>query len=284
MGQIEGWADPNTPEEMLQKAETVGIKKANLPFLSMLISAILAGLYIGFGAIAANVMTAGAAGVIPFGISKFLSGLVFCVGLILVVVGGAELFTGNALMIIACVRNKISLTSLIRNWAVVYLGNFIGSVMLAILVYVSRIYSFNEGILGKGMLVAGLVKVNYSFIQAFVLGILCNILVCLAVWMTYGSRSVPGKILAILFPITTFIAAGFEHSVANMYIIPMSLLIKYGNPDFAVIAGLDLSTLTWSSFLFNNLLPVTLGNIIGGVLFVGLAYGFTVGSGSRPTV
>lgn len=283
MGQFEMEPDPNTTEEMLLKAETVGLKKANLPFWTIFISAVLAGIYIGFGAVAANMVTVGATGVIPVGLGKFLSGLVFCVGLILVVVAGAELFTGNSLMLISCLQRKISVGKMLRNWAIVYLGNFFGALLLAGLIYFSGHPLLFDGAVGKSMLSTGLLKINHTFIQAFILGILCNILVCLAVWMTYGCRTIPGKILAILFPITTFIAAGFEHSVANMYILPVSLLVKYWNPASAAASGLDLADLSWSSFLVNNLLPVTLGNMIGGAVFVGLAYWFIVQSKKRES-
>lgn len=272
MQQVNGPNESSAPVDMIEKAESAGIRKANLKLLPILILSILAGFFIGFGAVASSIMATGAAGVLPYGLTKILSGLVFCVGLILVVVCGAELFTGNSLMIIAFVRHKISLKSLLRNWVLVYLGNFTGSLILAVLIFFAGEYLFSDGNLGKVMLSTGLLKVSYPFWRALVLGILCNVLVCLAIWMTYSARSVTDKILAILFPITTFIAAGFEHSVANMYIIPVSILIKNWDPAFTAASMLDLSILNWKTFLVNNLLPVTLGNIIGGVLFVGLAY------------
>lgn len=262
----------SSPADMIEKAETVGINKANLGFFTMVVLSVLAGLFIGFGAVASSIMASGASGVLPYGLTKILSGLVFCVGLILVVISGAELFTGNLLMVIALIRQKISWISLLRNWIIVYLGNFAGSMILAILIFFSGEYLFSDGALGKVMLSTGLLKVSYPFLRAFILGVLCNTLVCLAVWMTYSAQSITDKILAILFPITTFIAAGFEHSVANMYIIPVSLLIKYWDPAFTAKISLDLGSLTWKSFLLNNLLPVTLGNILGGSLFVGIAY------------
>jgi formate/nitrite transporter len=212
------------------------------------------------------------AGVWPYGFMKVIAGLTFSVGLILVVVGGAELFTGNNLMTISWLNKRISCLQLWRNWGIVYLGNFLGSVLIAFLVFLSRIYTFSSGELGKTMLSIANTKVNYTFVQALVLGILCNILVCLAVWLAFSSRTTGGKILAIVFPISAFIAAGFEHSVANMYIIPVALLIKGFDPAFISGLGLDLANLTWAGFLVKNLLPVTIGNILGGAGFIGAFY------------
>lgn len=262
-----------SPAEMTAKAVMIGINKARLPIGRLLLLAILAGVYIGFGCLLASVVTTGASGTLPYGVTRLLGGFIFCLGLILVVVGGAELFTGNALMIIAWMDRKITLGSMLRNWLIVYIGNFAGALLLVSLVFLSGEYRFGGGSVGLVMLNMALMKLDYGFGQALVLGILCNILVCLAVWLTYSARSTTDKIIAILFPITAFVAAGFEHSVANMYALPIALFIKVFDPAFAAKSAMNLSPITWNNIFFNNLLPVTLGNIIGGALFVGVVYG-----------
>jgi formate transporter len=201
-------------------------------------------------------------------------GLTFCLGLILVVISDSELFTGNCLIIIAWASRKITTFGLLRSWIIVYLGNFVGSLGTAALVFMGGQYSINDGAIGEIALKIALTKSNLVFPQALVLGILCNALVCLAVWMTYSARSTTDKIMVIVFPITAFVAAGFEHSVANMYFIPYGLMIKVFDPAFAVIYKIDLTNLTWNAFLIKNLLPVTLGNIIGGACLVAGMYWF----------
>lgn len=272
MNESQGNLDALTPAEMVEKAGTIGVKKSALPLSNLLPLAILAGTYIAFGAVFASVVATGMSGEWPYGFMKLLQGLVFSMGLILVVVGGGELFTGNVLLVIAWAQRKISLLRMLRNWLFVYIGNFIGSLTVVCLILVSKEYLASKGALGALMLSTANAKVQYGFTQALVLGILCNIMVCLAVWLTYSGRTTTDKILAIIFPITFFIAAGFEHSVANMYIIPLGLLLKTVDPAFVASLSLDLTHLTWSSFLFGNLLPVTLGNIIGGGFFVGILY------------
>ena len=201
--------------------------------------------------------------------------MAFCLGLILVVVAGAELFTGNNLIVMAWASRKISTWALLRNWLIVYLGNFVGSLGTAALVFLwpSSILPAAASV-GETALKIAVGKVNLGFPAGLALGILCNGLVCLAIWLTYSARSITDKILAILFPITAFVAAGFEHSVANMYFVPYALFIKAFDPAFAVAHKIDLSSLTWGSFFLNNLLPVTLGNIIGGAGLVAVMYWF----------
>jgi formate transporter len=264
--------DALTPAEMVEKAGSLGVKKAALPLFNLLPLSFLAGTYIAFGAVFASVVSTGMPGEWPYGFMKLLQGLVFSLGLILVVVGGGELFTGNILLVVAWAQKKISLLRLLRNWLIVYIGNFIGSITVVFLIIISKEYMASKGALGALMVSTANAKVQYGFMQALVLGILCNIMVCLAVWLTYSGRSTTDKILAIIFPITFFIAAGFEHSVANMYIIPLGLILKTIDPTFVATLNLDLTHLTWPSFLLGNLLPVTLGNIIGGGFFVGLLY------------
>lgn len=273
--------ESTTPAEMAAKAVGIGVNKSRLPIGKMLLLALLAGIYIGFGSLLSSVVTTGASGALPYGITKLLGGLIFCLGLILVVVGGAELFTGNSLMVIAWFDRKISLGSLLRNWGIVYLGNFAGSLLLAALVFLSGEYRFSNGSVGITILNTALGKLDHTFVQALVLGILCNILVCLAVWMTYSASTTTDKIIAILFPITAFVAAGFEHSIANMFALPVAWLIKTFDPSFTATSSLDLSSLTWSNIFLKNLIPVTVGNILGGVLFVGTVYALIYLPGNR---
>lgn len=264
--------DALLPAEMATRAEYIGVRKAETPFVTMFALSVLAGAFIALGAVFATNTAAGTSGVLPYGVSKLLTGLVFCLGLVLVIVGGAELFTGNNLIVMAWASGKVSTRALLRNWAIVYLGNFVGSVGTAVMVFLSRQYLFGGGAVGVTAIGIANGKVGLSFLQAMMLGILCNALVCLAVWMTFSARSTLDKIAAIIFPIAAFVAAGFEHSIANMYFIPYGLLIKYLDPTFVAGQGLDVAALTVRSFLINNLLPVTLGNIIGGAVLVGVTY------------
>lgn len=263
--------DALTPLEMAKKAETIGVNKAHLPFDTMFVLAIWAGIFIGLAAVFANTISTGLTGVFPFGMIKLVSGLVFCLGLVLVVVGGAELFTGNILIVMAWVDGKVELSGLLRNWTIVYIGNFVGSIMLAGLMVLSKQYTFASGGIGANMLNTALFKIHLDFWQALGLATVCNILVCLAVWMTYSARTVVDKVAIIILPITAFVAGGFEHSVANMYFIPVALFLKQFDPAFIVKSAIDVADLTWSNFLVHNLFPVTIGNILGGV-FVGLMY------------
>ena len=276
--------DALVPKDMASKAEVIGVAKVKLGPLRMLALSILAGAFIALGAIFATTVTTGAAGVLPFGVSKLLSGLVFCLGLILVVGAGAELFTGNNLIVMAWASGKVSTAALMRNWVIVYIGNFLGSILTALLIVASRQYTFGNGAIGQNALNIAQGKLGYDFIQAVALGILCNALVCLAVWLAIGARSATDKILAIIFPISAFVAAGFEHSVANMYFVPVALLIKSGaGESFWTAIGSAPAAyegLTWGGFLVNNLLPVTIGNIIGGSVMVGAVYWFIY---LRPT-
>ncbi len=268
--------DALPPQKMAVKAEGVGVRKVGESFLNLLLLGILAGAYVALGALFATTVSAGATGILSYGLTRLLMGLAFSLGLILVIIGGAELFTGNTLIAVAWASGKVSTGGLLRNWAIVYLGNFLGSILIAALVIWGRQYAAGGGSVGLAMLSMANAKLHLSFWQAVSLGVLCNLLVCLGVWLSYAGRSVADKILGIVFPITAFVAAGFEHSVANMYFIPLGLFLKQFDPAFttstAVQAGLDLSSLTWSNFLWDNLLPVTLGNIIGGAVMVGLVY------------
>ncbi len=266
--------DALLPADIAKQAEDVGVRKCRLPVWPLFTLAILAGAFIALGAIFSTTVSAGTSGVVPFGIARLLAGLAFCLGLILVIVGGAELFTGNALMSMAWASGAVSTRQLLRNWTIVYLGNLLGALGTAVLLYCSQQYTFGGGVVGLTALEIARVKTSLGFAQAVALGVLCNGLVCLAVWLCLGARSTTDKILAILFPISAFVTAGFEHSIANMYFIPVGLLIKSDAAFLTVIGknAADYSTLTWANFVFVNLLPVTLGNVIGGVMLVSLVY------------
>ncbi len=282
--------DALLPADMAAKAEAIGVKKAHLDAISMFALAILAGAFIGLGAIFATTVSAGGMATtaadgtsafstgLPYGVVRLLSGFVFSLGLILVIVGGAELFTGNNLIVMAWANRKVSTGLLLKNWVIVYLGNFVGSVATAAIMFLTAQYKFGNGAIGVTALGTANAKVGLDFVQAIALGIMCNALVCLAVWLTFSARTTTDRILAIIPPITAFVAAGFEHSIANMYFIPMGLFIKGGAPDsfWTMIhkTAADYANLTWDKFFINNLLPVTIGNIIGGAVMVGVVYWF----------
>jgi formate transporter len=280
--------DALLPAEMATRAEYVGVRKAETPPLKIFGLAVLAGAFIALGAIFATTVLAGnmpikdPAGAtvlttsLPYGVNRLLAGLVFCLGLILVVVGGAELFTGNNMIVMAWANRKVSSGALLKNWGIVYIGNFVGAVGTAVMMLFTKQFMFSNGAIGLTALNIAKGKVELGFVQAIALGVLCNALVCLAVWMTYSARSTIDKIFAILFPISAFVAAGFEHSIANMYFVPIGLFIKnFAGDDFWALIGktpADYSSMTWGSFLWNNLLPVTIGNIIGGAVLVAAVY------------
>jgi len=267
--------DSLIPQDMAIKAEGVGVAKAGLGSDKLIGLGILAGGFIGLGAVFATTIAAGSSA-LPYGVARLLPGLVFSLGLILVVVGGAELFTGNTLIIMAWASKRISTGKLLRNWLYVYLSNFAGSVGLAVLIFLSGQYKFGGGAIGLTALNIAAGKMNFTFVEAVALGTLCNMLVCLAIWLSFSARSTTDRILAVLFPITAFVAAGFEHSVANMYFIPVGIFIKnFASPEFwSTISktAADYANLTWGNFLVNNLLPVTIGNILGGAVLVGVMY------------
>ena len=269
--------DALLPREIALRAEAIGVQKTRLDLLSLVALAVLAGAFIGLGAMFATTVLAGAEGVLPFGVSRLLSGVVFCLGLILVVVGGAELFTGNNLMVMAWAAGKVSPREMLRAWAIVYVGNFIGAVGTAGIVFLSGQYLSGKGSVAGVALTIATNKVSLSFEHGLFLGILCNVLVCLAVWLAYGARTTADKIMAIVFPVSAFVVAGFEHSVANMYFIPLGLFIKAWAPAAMWTqigaTSVNYAALTWAG-LVDNLIPVTLGNIIGGGGLVGLVYWF----------
>ena len=269
--------DALLPPEMAAKAARIGADKARIDSIRLLALAVLAGAFIAFGAMISTVAATAADGAMPYGVAKLVAGLAFSVGLILVVVGGAELFTGDNLMVMAWSSGQIGTGRLIRAWLLIYVGNFAGAVGTAVLVFLSEQYMLGHGAVGLAALAAAEAKADLAFIPALVRGVLCNVLVCLAVWLSYSARSTTDKILCIVPPVTVFVAAGFEHSVANMYLLPVGLLIKYLAADgFWQIAGgqaADYPALTPLALL-SNLAPVTLGNMIGGGILVGAVYWF----------
>lgn len=251
-------------------SKTIGVKKVNASVGKITILGIFAGAYIAFGAALATLVGHDLAQYVGLGLSKFITGAVFSVGLMLVVIAGAELFTGNNLMLMSVLDKRVSLGKMLSKWAVVYAANFIGAILLACLYYYTNLWNAGNGAVGLAALKIANAKVNLTFAEALTRSILCNWLVCLAVWMAIASRDVAGKIFAIFFPIMAFVALGFEHSIANMYFIPMGIFLK--GAGIAAAAGMDISGLTWFNFVIRNLIPVTIGNIIGGAIFVGLLY------------
>ncbi|HMY34965.1 MAG TPA: formate/nitrite family transporter [bacterium] len=279
--------DALLPAEMATRAEYLGVRKAEMPALKMFTLAIMAGAFISLGAIFATTVSAGGVAItapdgttslstgLPYGVTRLLAGFVFCLGLILVVVGGAELFTGNNLIVMAWASRKVTSYALLRNWVIVYAGNLIGALGTAVLMLWSRQYTFGSNSIGLSAFKIAAGKCSLEFWQAMVLGILCNALVCLAVWLTYSARSTMDKIAAIIFPVTAFVAAGFEHSIANMYFVPYVLLIQTFDPSY--VASISdkmpgMYNLNWPNFITNNLIPVTIGNVIGGAVLVAAVY------------
>ena len=282
--------DAILPAAMAVRAEQLGVKKAATDPLTLLVLAVLGGAFISFGAIFATTVSAGAisvaaaggglelSGQMPYGIIKLLSGLAFSVGLILVLIAGAELFTGNAMIVMAWASGKVSTRALLANWMIAFCGNVAGAILTAGLMFYTTQYTFGGGAVGLAALYAANAKAEFDFVAALALGIMCNALVCLAVWMCYGARSALEKVFLIIPPVAAFVAAGFEHCIANAYYLPIGLFIKAGAPDSFWTAihktAADFPALTWGGFLLGNLLPVTIGNILGGSAMIGVVYWF----------
>ncbi|MFH0799922.1 MAG: formate/nitrite transporter family protein [Pseudomonadota bacterium] len=261
----------NTPAEIAQAVVNACKIKVKLSWRPMFILGILAGAYIAFGAELATLISTGVADKVGLGFAKFLAGSVFSVGLMLVVIGGAELFTGNNLIFTGFIMGEVGWVEMMRNWIIVYFGNLAGSLLM---VYIMTHSGLVDGAVGVTALKIASAKVSLPWDQAFFRGIGCNWLVCLAVWLAFGAKDVVGKIFAVYFPIMAFVASGFEHCVANMYFIPMGIALKANAAVVAAseIAPEQLANLTWRGFAINNLVPVTLGNILGGAVFVGAVY------------
>ncbi len=282
--------DAIMPAAMALRAEESGVRRASMDPLTLLVLSVLGGAFISFGAIFATTVSAGSMVVtsadgatalsagLPYGIVRLLTGVVFTVGLILIVVAGAELFTGNNLIVMAWASGKVQTRDLLMNWVIAFAGNFVGAFSTAALMFYTTQYTFGAGSVGLAALTTAHAKTSLDFMPALTLGIMCNALVCLAVWMCYGARTTIDRIISIVPPITAFVAAGFEHSIANIYFIPMGLFIKSGAPDsfWAAIGktAADFPNLTWGNFFVGNLLPVTIGNIIGGSIMVAAVYWF----------
>ncbi|TAL25529.1 MAG: formate/nitrite transporter family protein [Nitrospirae bacterium] len=261
--------DAYSPKEIAEKVENVGVVKARLPLLSVVMLGVLAGAFISLGAMYFTIVASDKN--LGFAMTRLLGGLTFSLGLVLVVVAGAELFTGNNLLVMAWVNKRISTSELLKNWLIVFVANLIGSIGIVLFVVFSGSWKMAGGSIGEAAVNIAAYKTSLSFGEAFFRGILCNLLVCLAVWLTLAGRSVVDKIAAIIFPISAFVAAGFEHSVANMYFIPLGILLNRWEMVKGSPASLDMSHLDWPGFIY-NLIPVTLGNIIGGSVLVALVY------------
>lgn len=255
--------DAFSPREIAARVETVGVAKARMPLLTMLMLAMLAGAFIGLGAVGFMLVKSDAS--LGFAARQIVGDVVFSLGLTLVVIAGAELFTGNNLLAMAWADRKISTAELLRNWLVVCVGNLLGAVGLALLVYWSGHADMNQGHIAEAYVTAARAKVELNWGTAFVRGMLCNVLVCMAVWMVQAGRSVVDKLIVVVFPVSAFVAAGFEHSIANFFMIPMAMLLQHGG----VVVGAD--TITLIDFVESQI-PVIAGNIAGGSVLVGLVY------------
>jgi formate/nitrite transporter len=263
-----GLFDAYAPDEIARRIEIVGVKKAGQETLPVLTLSVLAGAFIAFGAMFYSVVITGSD--LGLGPSRLLGGVAFSLGLILVLVGGAELFTGNVLIVMGWAHGKVALRALLRNWGLVFVGNFAGAVGMAGLAYWSGFLHIGGDAVAVTAIRVAAAKVALPVDIAFVRGVLCNALVCLAVWLCFAAHAVVDKVLAIVFPIAAFVALGFEHSIANMYFIPVAILAA-GDPALLQAAGVTANGLDGVGFV-RNLVPVTLGNIVGGGAFVALTY------------
>jgi formate transporter len=264
------FSDAFTPSEVAQKVKTLGVSKANIPFLPLLILSMMAGAFISFGAMYYTVAMTDAAE--AYGAAKLLGGLAFSLGFMLVVIVGGELFTGNNLIVLAWAKGKVSTIQIVKNWSLVYLGNALGCFIMVYLVFSSGFLDGAHHAFGATAIEIGLAKVDITNTEAFVRGIFCNSLVCLASWMVYASRSVTDKVFAVIFPISAFVAMGFEHCIANIFMIPLAIVASF-DPEAVALTGLSadaLQNLNMSVFI-EKLIPVTLGNIFGGTVMVGMS-------------
>jgi formate transporter len=285
------------PAAMAVRAEEIGVKKAATDPLTVLVLSVMAGAFVAFGAIFATTVSAGSiAGVtadgatvfsagLPYGIVRLLTGLAFSLGLILVVVAGAELFTSNNLIVMAWASGRVEMRALLLNWVLVFTGNCVGALATAGLMFLTTQYEFGGGAVGLVALSTANSKVSHGLVATLTLGIMCNALVCLAIWMSYSSRTTLDRIVTVVPPTAAFVAAGFEHSIANVYFVPMGLFIKAGAPNsfWASIGktAADFPDLTWGNFLIGNLIAVTIGNILGGSIMVAAVYWFVFLRNSR---
>jgi formate transporter len=268
--------DALLPSEMALACEAAGSVKAGRDAVGLIVLGLLAGAFIALGAIFMTVVLAGA-DELPWGVARLLGGLVFSLGLILVIVGGAELFTGDSLMIVAYASRRITLRALLRAWSLVYIGNIIGAVGTAVLMFLAGHHRFGGGAVGKSALAIASAKAGLPTLELFFLAVLCNVLVCLAVWMSFGARSTTDKVMVIVPPIAAFVAAGFEHSIANLYLLPYGLALKaYAGAEFWTAIGESAAAykeLT-AGGVIHNIVVATIGNLVGGSLMVGAVYWF----------
>lgn len=271
--------DPNaySPPQIAARIANVTIAKARLSFSQTFMLSVLAGVYLGMGAQFSTLVISDSN--LHYGITSLIEGTVYTLGFILAIIGGAEVFTGNCIGIIGFADKKVTLHQLLNNWAVIYIGNLVGSLTIVYLIYETRQWEFFNNMVGAKALLIAHKKVNMSFIEAFARGVLCNALICLAVWLSFSGRNTAEKILSIVFPIGGFVASGFEQCVSNMYYIPMGITLRENHlvvDASEKMAGnaLNLSQLTWKGFFINNLLPVTLGNIVGGALLIAAVFWF----------
>ncbi len=267
--------DELLPHQITEKADNVAYSKATKAFLSAFYLAVTAGMFISLAFIFYVTVTTGSQD-LAWGIKNFIGGLAFSLGLLLVVVVGGELFTSNTLTLIAKASQRITSAQMLKNWLVVYFGNYIGATFLVFLVFFAGLYNADNGQWGLTALQIVQHKLHHSFTEAVALGILCNIMVCLAIWMAFGARSVTDKMFAVLLPVAMFVSSGFEHCIANMFMVPTGILIQHFAPaEFWLSIGHNASEfadITTMNFIINNLIPVTIGNIIGGGVIVGLMH------------
>ncbi len=256
--------DLYSPAEIADRVEAAGVSKARLPFLKLFVLGLLAGAFIGLGAMYYTIVAADHT--LPFAVGRLLGGLVFSLGLVLVVIAGAELFTGNNLIVMAWADGKVSTAAVLRNWAIVYVANGLGAAALAWLVWMSGHPAQGQGAIAAQTMAIAAAKTAMPFGEAFFRGLMCNVLVCMAVWLAMAARSVTDKTLAVVFPISAFVAAGFEHSIANFYFIALAMLLAASGTPVPAGASIGLAGMA------ANLLPVTLGNLAGGAVLVAGVY------------
>ncbi|MPW36941.1 formate transporter FocA [Vibrio sp. B1Z05] len=263
------------PPQMAERAAEVGESKVNKNQLKSFLLAVAAGMHIGIAFVFYTVVTTGAAEM-PYGMAKLMGGLAFSLGLILVVITGGELFTSSVLTLVAKASGRVTWRALFKNWAVVYVGNFVGASLLIIIMMITKEYMSDGGLMGLNAMAISQHKLHHTFWQAVALGLMCNLLVCLAIWMTFSARSLTDKVVILILPVAMFVASGFEHSIANMFQVPMAIAIKTFAPaEFWQMTGANIANyadLNVADFVVNNLIPVTIGNIIGGGLFVGIYF------------
>ena len=266
-----------SPPQTAVIVENKAVARAKLRVTQTFALSIMAGIFVALGAQFATFVTSDST--LHFGLTALIAGVVFSLGLILVETAGAELFTGNNLNILGYLSRRITTWELLRIWIIVYIGNFIGSLLMVCCMYKTHQFEFFHNMVGAKALLIAHKKINLSFTEALARGVLCNALVCLNAWLCYSGRTLADKVISVIFPIGGFVASGFEHCVANMYFIPMGLVLR-NNPAVVAAAekmagkSLDLSQLTWKGFFINNLIPVTLGNFIGGVILIGTVFWF----------